>query len=195
VHRLFWTIASSLCFAASLASHAISDPDPNTEIVFAGGQLGSRADRIFVGRDESMPLDGRFDMAVNPPLDKKGGLIVPTQIGDSFQVLRNSLPHWFLLALLDSHGDQDCSVKIDHGDHSHLNYLSLVLDWVWASWNLTNTMSPLRLEFHRAGIDNDIQVDAAFTSGFCRFVRTGSVTKALETVSVYGRRGANQRSR
>jgi hypothetical protein len=145
------------------------------------------AAKVFVGSDRDMPLDGRYDIALQPTTGSHGKVLVPQSIGAAFQEMERSLPKWYLRALAEASGDHLCFVALDLGDKQEKDYTLEIISWYWLNWNLDSNQTSLRKELEAWGVDNEAKIVPALEVGFCRYLKTGDLRQATDIVKRYGK--------
>ncbi|WP_440222251.1 hypothetical protein ACQQ2N_14285 [Dokdonella sp. MW10] len=139
---------------------------------------------VYEGDDATMPVDDRFVIALTTRAGRHGDATAPLGIRAAFEQMKASLPRWYVKALRDSHGEDECSVVVNGKSYSYL-----VNAWFGVRWGLYEDGSPLRTEFERLEIRSGLMIDAAFSSGFCEYVKHGADV-AMKHVLAYRTGGA-----
>jgi hypothetical protein len=154
--------------------------EPSVQPVEISNDTQVVAKRIYVGDEQSMPLDGRFVMAIRPMLRGKRNQGAAKSVGSAYKQMYLSLPTWYLQALKSSSGDQECAVYLNNvwltGEVSARFLTDL---------GLKNDTSLIRRELRSYGLRSgteDIEMFGAFFDGFCEFVKSGSASAALQRV-------------
>ena len=135
-----------------------------------------QAAKIYVGRDQDIPIGKGYLLAIQPRVSATGELIVPTSIIEALREIERALPHWFLNALASSAGDQECSVTVNN-----VGYNGAVTDWIWVNW--VKRGSPIENEFKRLGAANSLSAQNALTVGLCELVKTNDEKFTMEYVA------------
>lgn len=162
--RLF----SLILFGSALLTHAVAhasefqDCGPN--IISNTPECISKA--VFEGKDADMPKGIAYEMAIDPEMDKSGGLVIPETIPEAFHLMENMLPHWYLNALRRSAGDNECDVIVNG-----YSYGSLVITWIWVNWKLGDDNSVLRRKLLRLGFHYNDAIQQALAFGFCAYLK------------------------
>lgn len=113
-----------------------------------------------------MPKGIAYEMAIDPEMDKSGGLVIPETIPEAFHLMENMLPHWYLNALRRSAGDNECDVIVNG-----YSYGSLVITWIWVNWKLGDDNSVLRRKLLRLGFHYNDAIQQALAFGFCAYLK------------------------
>ena len=137
------------------------------------------AESVFSGADSAMPVGREFEIAIEPLRDARGRVVIPRSIAEALEAMRKVLPHWYLSALLRSHGDTECSVLVND-----VSYTTAIDNWLWVEWRMGDDGSALRREFDGLGIRTRSIVQQALSNGFCEYLRSGR-TSALEVIAGY----------
>jgi hypothetical protein len=175
----------AILLASALATGVSAAEDYQSQLVGSALRYYHAA-QIFIGPDRDMPLDGSFLFAMQPPKTRSGDFLAPTTLIGAFRQLRKFLPHWFLKGLIDSEGDLECMVVIQHdlSPPAQQDYAGPLEDWIWIYWNLESSRSPLRKEISSFHIGEG-DVEYAFWNGFCSYVKTGDEKAAMEEVASF----------
>lgn len=138
------------------------------------------ASGVYVGDDDEMPLDGTFKIAfeTSPILMR-----VPKTIEESVALVVDSLPHWYLVALKSSSGDSECDVIVNR-----VSYSAVVVNWLWAQWNMSDPSSELRQDFSAMGFNSQSEVQQAMILGICEYSKNGR-DRALKKLRERGAAG------
>ena len=115
-----------------------------------------------------MPLDSTFRIALNPRRNDAGQIVAPNSVEEMLDEMNRLLPHWFLLALKNSGGADECLVNLNETP-----YFVIVVSWLWQEWKNSNTSFPLVSSFRTLGLESDDDVMSAILNGFCSYVKDG----------------------
>ena len=126
-----------------------------------------------------MPVGREFEIAIEPLRDARGRVVIPRSIAEALEAMRQALPHWYLNALLRSHGDTECSVLVND-----VSYTTAIDNWFWIEWRMEDDGSALRREFEGLGIRTRSIAQQALSNGFCEYLRSGRAS-ALAVVAGY----------
>ena len=64
-----------------------------------------------------------------------------------------------------------------------INYLLTLQSWYWINWDIASKQSPLGSEFARLNLYNETDLPLALNSGFCEYLKSGDMKKALAAIA------------
>jgi len=134
--------------------------------------------KIFVGKDEDMPLGEEYEIAISPTIIE-GNIIAPNSIENALEELKKMLPNWYLNALNKAHREVECSVSLNH-----IPVSSILDSWIWVNW-FKGKKGLLKKEFINRNIKEKVLMLNALQFVFCDYLQRGNTDNLDEMLKVY----------
>jgi hypothetical protein len=138
------------------------------------------AEKVYVGADSEMPMDGSKLFAINPTRIG-AGYLVPKTFREAFVELDAIIPRWQRIAMALGKGDDECSVIVNG-----IPYTTLLFAWVEDAWRLSSADYGVSKALRDAGINHPDMMIQALHGGYCEYIKRGSDAGEAEILKYSG---------